>query len=61
MRKYRVGILATTLLLIIGGVLNYFLSPYWKRFYWLTQEVAKYRPVQRYDELHRERLHLYAT
>jgi hypothetical protein len=50
-KKYRVGIIASSIVLVFGFLINDQLNPYKKRLDWLKNEVPKYHLVASKDSI----------
>ena len=51
MRKYKVGIIISILVLVIGYVINNHFNPYKKQINWLEQEIPKYHLLDSQDSI----------
>ncbi len=51
MKKYRVAIVISILVLIIGYIVDHYFNPYTKRISWLENEIPKYHLLERKDSI----------
>lgn len=61
MKKYRMGIIITVLVLIIGLIVNHYFNPYAKRFHWLENEIPKYHLLTKQDSINNRIVSVFST
>jgi hypothetical protein len=51
MKKYRLGIIISISVIIVGYFLNKEFNPFYKRIQWLEVEIPKHKPITKQDSL----------
>jgi|SRR5690606_16714029 hypothetical protein len=51
MKKYRLGIVISFLVLVLGYFVNRAFNPFYKKIQWLENEIPKHNPVDVHDSL----------